>query len=284
MQEFKKMQRTPPSTMYSSQPNLHSEPQDLEVIMNTNTRKRKNPEGEEIKDLKESILTTIKDLFATEISQLRQQNVQIMQSNTEILELLQANAENFKQLNDKMNTLETKYLKTLHRIDELETHINNLEKHRNKNIVEVRNVPKQEKENLQSVLSLLYENLKLPPMPSVVQCYRKGKHNAPIIIEFINFDDKEKLLKATKKYNKDNISQKLNSSHLGFSGDIKPVYVSEPLTTMNKKILMTARNLVKEGQYKYCWTSRGNILIRKADGEPALEIRSCAQIEALRST
>lgn len=284
MQELKNMQRTPPSAIYSSQPNLHTESEDHETIKNINTRKRKNPDAVELNDLKESIKTMFKDLFAIEISQIKQQNAQIMQSNTEILELLQTNAENFKQLNDKMHTIETKYSKTLDRIDELESQLNNLEKHQNKNIVEVRNVPQQEKENLQSMLALLYENLKLSNMPNVVQCYRKGKHNAPIVLKFRNFEDKEMLLKATKSYNKINSNQKLSSSHLGLSGNTKPVYISEPLTSINKKILMTARNLVKDGHFKYCWTSRGNILIRKADGEPAMVIKTCAQIETFRST
>lgn len=286
MQNIEIMQHTPrscQSSLYSSQPNLHIDQQDQEVIKNVNVRKRKNPACDEISDLKESLMTAFKDLFTAEIAQVKEQNAQIMQSNSEMLDILQANTDSFKQLNDKMLILENKYATAMERIDELELQLNDLQKHRIKNTVEIRNIPKQDKESPQAIVNLLYDYLKLPYTSAISQCYRKGKNNAPIVIEFSNHEEKEKIIKAIKKYNRDNKMDKLNTSHLGFSENATPVYVSEALTTMNKKILTAARSLVKDGHYKYCWTFRGNILIRKNDGDSALVLKSCAQIETLRS-
>lgn len=286
MQNFKIMQHTPRSSrssLCSSQPNLHIDQQDQEMIKNVNIRKRKNPSCDEISDLKESLMTAFKDFFTAEISQVKEQNAQIMQSNTEILEILQTNADNLKQLSDKILILENKYSAARDRIEELELQLNDLQKHRIRNTVEIRNIPRQDKENPLTVVSLVYDYLKLPFSSAINQCYRKGKNSAPIVIEFNSYQEKENLLKATKKYNRDNKMDKLNTSHLGIRGDITSVYVSEALTAMTKKILMAARNLVKDGYYKYCWVSRGNILIRKNDGEPALVLKSCSQIETLRS-
>lgn len=280
------MQRTPKSNynmLYSSQPNLHTETNDNEMIRNVNLRKRKNPDLGEISDLKDSLMKSVKDALNSEICEMKQQNALILKSNAEILQLLHASAANFQELNSKLVTLETKHATAMERISELETQVNELQKQGCKNTVEIRNVPRREKENLDIIIDSLYSNLKLTAATETMQCYRKGRNNAPIIIEFSNPKEKDLLLKATKTFNNENKTSKLNSTHLGIDGDKHPVYISEALTTMNKKILAAARELVKDGMYKYCWTSRGNILLRKADGEPALVLKSCAQVESLRS-
>lgn len=201
-----------------------------------------------------------------------------------MLELLHANIANFNQLNNKVVTLENKHAAAIERIEELEINLNDLQKQHIKNKVEIRGIPREEKEDLQTMMSTLYANLKLAPVTDMIQVYRKGKKHSLFVIDFKTLSDKEVLLKAAKTFNKENQDFKLNSSHLGYNGNKQPVYISESLTPMSRKILGMARALVKEGHYKYCWTSRGNVLIRKKDGESALILRSCAQLDALRST
>lgn len=282
------MQRTPKKSsqveMYSSQPELHTETYDNEIARNVNFRKRKNPDGDEIHDLKESLMKSFKDTLNAEISEMKQQNALILKSNTEILDLLHKNAANFMEINDRLVTLETRHTTAMERIDELESQVNELQKLHNRNIVEIRNVPRQEKENVLTAVKSLYANLQLSATNEILQCYRRGKNNSPIIVEFKEIKEKEMLLKAVKNFNTKNKEFKLNTNHLGFGGDKLPVYVSEALTPTNRKILAAARDLIKDGLYKYCWTSRGNILIRKNDGEPALVLKSCTQVEALRSS
>lgn len=271
--------------MSSSHPNLYFEADlDIEEIRNINFRKRKDPQTIEIEQLKDSLIKSFKEVLNAEVSDMKAQITQVMKANTEILESLNANTAHLKLLSDRFITLETKHAVAMERIDELESQLNDLQKHRNRNTVEIRNVPRNEKESLPTLVSSLYDSLKLLAATEILQCYRRGRNNSPIIVEFKDHNDKEKLIKAAKKYNAGSKDEKLNSKHFGIDGDRQPVYISETLTPISRKILAAARDLVKDGLYKYCWTSRENVLVRKTDGQPALVLKSCKHVENLRST
>ena len=111
--------------------------------------------------------------------------------------------------------------------------------------------------------------------------YRKGKGDAPIILEFKGNAEKEKLIKNTKIFVTRGNSDKLTSAHLGIKADTKKVYVSEALTHKTKKILSATKSLMKKGCIKHSWVSRGNVLIRKQDSDSPVLINSFEQLNAL---
>lgn len=281
------MQRTPKSghsAMFSSQPNLSTENDLNDVVRNINLRKRKNPDLDLVMDLKDSLMQSFKDMLNAEVSEMKQQNVQILQSNAEIIQLLQANAADLKQANEKIAVLESGHAAALERVNDLEYQLHEVQKQQKKKMVEIRNLPRDDKENIKEICDTLYNTLNIQPAAGIAQMYRKGKNsNSPIVIEFHDENQKENLLTAVKKFNKSENSSKLSSEHLGVKGDRTKVYVSEAITTMTKKIYGEARDLVKNGQYRYCWISRGNVLLRRDEGQPAVLIKSLHQIAALRS-
>lgn len=279
------MQRTPKATQqvkYSSHPDLSVETSDdqINLIRNINIRKRKNPEEEQLKDLKDSLLQSFKEVMSSEIAELKEQNKGILESNAEILKLLQINAANYKEISNRVEVLETRNTELLQRIDELELQLNFMQKKITSNIVEIRNIPRNENEDLQDIVKKLC-NIVHTPYVNTSHVYRRGKDNAPIVIEYTGTSERVTLMKALKKYNTDNKDNPLNSENLGISGHKARIYLSEPLTFTSKKVLAAARDLVKNGIYKYCWTSRGNILLRKEEGAPAIVIKSLNQITDL---
>lgn len=140
------------------------------------------------------------------------------------------------------------------------------------------NIPPEEKD-VHSVVNIVYNVLDLQPINAQTNIYRRGKNFGPIVIEYQDEKEKEILIKAVKKYNKENKDKPLTTDKLGVCGASSKVYISEALTHMAKKILTSARVLVKNGSYKHCWISRDNILLRKEDGQPAIVLKSLNQIK-----
>ncbi|XP_059046965.1 uncharacterized protein LOC131842452 [Achroia grisella] len=272
------MQRTPKSShpiQYLSQPDLTVENQDK--ARNIYIRKRKNPDFE-MMDIKDSLMLSFKSMLNSEITDIKKQNTKILESNAEIINLLQINASNYQEVSEKVETLEIKHAAALDRIDDLETQLEGIQKQLKRNTVEIRNVPKREKENLNEVVANIYSaiNLKMENVP--INVFRRGKNISPIIVEYQYLEHKEILIKAFKNFNNENKNAPLNRQHLGFHSDNSRIHITESLTTESKKIWIAARELVKKGSYKYCWTSRGTVLLRKDDGCPAIAVKSYKQL------
>lgn len=87
--------------------------------------------------------------------------------------------------------------------------------------------------------------------------------------------------RAAKKFNSENKSNKLNSKHLGLEGLEKPVYISENLTPKARRLFFRARELKRSKAYLFCWTSNGNVFIRKSEDDPAIPVESELQIDRL---
>ncbi|KAJ0169247.1 hypothetical protein K1T71_015277 [Dendrolimus kikuchii] len=253
-----------------------------DMVKNANLRKRKALDLDTVKDLKDSLMHSFKNMLNEEITEMKQQNQKIIDTNNEILKLLQINATEINKVKEQVNMLELKYEASIKRVDELVLQIHELQKKQNNNTIEIRNIPKQDKENIEAICNQLYTILNITTSMNVFQTYRRGKNKrSPIIVSFQDIKQKEELLKAYKKFN-DGDNLKLTCEHIGFKQDNSRIYISEPLTTLNKKILGAARNLVTANLYKYCWVSRGNVLLRKSDSEPAIVVKTLGQLAALR--
>lgn len=127
-----------------------------------------------------------------------------------------------------------------------------------------------------------HKTLGIPQINENVIVFRRGRKKGPTVIECQDSNSKEKLIKAARKYNSDYKDKPLSTDILGFAGAFTRIYVSQSLTSMSKQILAAARELVKNG-VKYCWASRGNILLRKQEGQPAIVVKSLSQLMDLTS-
>lgn len=280
------MQRTPKSgqqVKYSSYPNLTIEPEaDDSLMRNINLRKRKNPEEIHFQEMKDALLQSFKEMMNTEIAEIKNQNVKILESNKEIIGLLQINATSYKEISNRVEVLETKHATALKRISDLEVQLNSIQKKMINNMVEIRNIPREDGEDLKEIVETICNTIQTQQIKNA-NIYRRGKSNAPIIIEYEEPKERDILLKAFKMYNSAKRDNPLNTESIGYGGMKSKIYISEYLTPMSKKILAAGRNLVKNGSFKYCWTSQGNVLLRKEEGQPALIINSLNQIDELTS-
>lgn len=94
---------------------------------------------------------------------------------------------------------------------------------------------------------------------------------------------KETVLENVKAFNKTKkIGEKLNTGHFLIQGPVKPVFISELLTTRAQRLFYLARSFQKQHNYAFCWSSHGIIYLRKDEKSPHMKIASETDIENLR--
>lgn len=174
------------------------------------------------------------------------------------------------------------------KISKLEERVEDLQRIAHCNLVEIRNVPSQEKETKQDLIKIM---LNLSQALSVKinshdirDAYRgpgKGM-NKPIIMNLPDITTKYNILSALKLHNSKNPTNKIGTLHAGFTGPQIPIFISEHLTTNARRLFYLAREMKKANNIKFCWTSNGRVFIRKTDGSPAIQIRSEEQIGSFK--
>lgn len=287
------LRRTPPTTpgTSSSQPDLTIDKEN--PVWTSNLRKRKTPDADNLGDFCQEIKSMIKLLqdkqdqkfekLNTAIEANSKQNNDLLASNTEIQKLLLEYKKECVELKQKVSFLESECANSQNKIDKLEEQLDEMQKFQNRNMIEIRNVPRDEKENLPEILSSLLNAVNIAPQTAEInQIYRRGKDNAPILVEFKDTEKKKEVLQAVKAYNSHHKDRRLNCENLGLHHKDTPFYVSETLTRKTKTLLHAAKQAATEMNYKYCWVSRGTVQLRKNDGSPAVRIISTQQVENLK--
>ncbi len=91
------------------------------------------------------------------------------------------------------------------------------------------------------------------------------KGSLPILVIMKSKEQKLKIIKNKKK---------LVGVEFGKLGiNAKKIFINENLTNQSKALLFKANTQRKEKEWKFIWTSNGNIYLRKDEGSPIMHIR-----------
>ncbi|KAL4716157.1 hypothetical protein ACJJTC_013934 [Scirpophaga incertulas] len=190
------------------------------------------------------------------------------------------------QINDIQVKLDIAEINSSNR--DLKVRLNQVEQISRSNNIELQCVPENKNENLYSIVQQLSKTIKCPLSDSDVHyCTRiaKQNNNSPrpraILVKFSNRRLRDTFLANAIKFNKNNPSNRLNTSHLGYGGDKKSVFVSEHLTLDAKQLHLKTRQRARELNYRYCWTRDGKILVRKSDTSNFIHIKDSLDLEKL---
>lgn len=186
----------------------------------------------------------------------------------------------------KIKTLEEECRRNRSEIAVLQEKMEDLQRVSKLTFIELRNVPYKPNESKKDLINYVLNcsntlNVKLQAS-DIQDIYRlKGKRssNTPIVTQLTQVHLKNSLISAVKDLNK--TANKLNAGHAGLEGSTSPIYLAEHLTIHSRKLFYLARQLTKENKIKYCWTSDGKVLVKKADGTPTIYIKSETQLEEL---
>ncbi|XP_037298997.1 uncharacterized protein LOC119190695 [Manduca sexta] len=173
----------------------------------------------------------------------------------------------------------------MNKVKELEKGItgrlNILEQHQRECNLEMNGVPENRSENITKLIGILASKIECPISETdIVHASRVAKINKEndrprtIIFKLRSRLLRDSLLAAVQTYNKHNPREKINSHHLGISGNCVPIYVSEHLSPTNKSLHAAVRLKAKELGYKFVWVRDGRIYARKDEFCSALHIRS----------
>lgn len=242
------------------------------------------------------ISTVIKDMF-TEFSKEQEKRFQelqntistVNQQNIQLNKTVQLMAEKYDEFILKISNLEKERQEDKKVIKILEEKIENLERKSCATSIEIRNLPKKLDESKDTLCNTIIGLGKILDVHidtnNVRDIYRwNSRDNSnPIVVNFNTTLIKEKILKSLKNYNKNkNLQDKLNTKNLNFEGPTRPVYVSECLTRNTQKIYFHARKFQRSHDYKFCWTSRGIVYLKKDTNSKQVRVSSESDIEALR--
>ncbi|KAJ8704229.1 hypothetical protein PYW08_012953 [Mythimna loreyi] len=241
---------------------------------------------EEIK----SMITTLWKAQQQEIISIPATLKEIQQSNLNIENSISLLTAQNEELSRKIVQLEEKSKKERDHILLLEEKIENLQMGARKSNLEIKNVPRgpsETKEDLvQMVLCLSSTVGGTLSKTDIKDVYRvrgkkKESSNTAIVVELASTLIKTDILKLCKAFNTTK-AYKLCAKHLGLRvGGDTPIFVSEQLTAKGARLHFLARDLIKAGKYKFCWTAYGRVYIRKSENTPIITVKSEAQVQQL---
>lgn len=175
-------------------------------------------------------------------------------------------------------------------IDELGSQVNSLEQRARTNNLEIQCVPENSSENLVSIIMKLNEVIGARILKeNINNCTRVAKSNPHtkrprnIVVQFTSQNIRDAFLASVIKFNKYNQHDKLNTTHIGYQGEKKPIFVSEHLSPANKALHAATRVKAKELGYKYVWVRNGKIFMHKNDLSDLKLIRDTSSLEKISS-
>lgn len=210
-------------------------------------------------------------------------------SNNNVEKAVELFAEQLTSIQTKISSLESNRKELSTHIAFLDDKCDILEHSLRKPCIEIRNVPKRPKESKEDLYSSVFglikalnTSLELAEVRDIYRIpVRSSKDCSTIIVELCNTLTKGKILYAAKKHNSVNRDNQLNSGHLGLDGLRTTIYLSEYLSSKNKKLHYLAREFAKSEKYAFCWTSSGRVYLRKKDGDSYVLVRSEEQLKEM---
>lgn len=241
------------------------------------------------KNMMESQNNVFKKL-ASDVAEVKAQNNEIYSTNQEIEKSMSFINKKFEELKKKVENLEKERSELNDHANDLENKLRDVQLSSRSSSIEMRNVPLKDKEthsDLMSIVSGIGRAIGCPVTSSEIRDIRRlsGKPGTtrPIVAEFGQVHAKNRFLSSARDFNRKLQTQdKLNTETIGLSGGRQPIFVAEYLSASSKRLLSLAREFAKENKYAYCWSSNGNIFLRKEPQGKQLIIRSEKCLQDLR--
>lgn len=235
---------------------------------------------------------TILRKLTSDIAEVKQQNKEIKKSNKEIEKSIEYLSREYESMIQMVTKLEKESSEQRTYIRELENKINDIQRSFRSATIEIRNVPSNDKETSNDLATVVLETCKAVQVAVKVEelrdIYRlpgKQGQSRPIIAEFTTVPLKNKVLEATRAFNKGRtVSDKLNSGHIGINGHIQPIYLAEHLPISLRKLFHEARSFAKLYSYKFCWSQNGRILLRQSETSKTIHVHSLSCLQSLQKS
>ncbi|CAH0405657.1 unnamed protein product [Chilo suppressalis] len=209
--------------------------------------------------------------LVADVAEIKSQNAQIQKTNQDIENSISFINQQYEDMKLRIEILEKERTELRNYTETLENKLRDLQLNARNASIEIRNVPATDKETFTDLVSIVTKigmtidrNVSLSDIRDVRRLPAKPGANKPIIVEFVCVQTKHQFLACSKSFNKKKTNEvKLNTSHIGVPGEQRPVFVDEYLPPTMKKLFYYSREFAKQHKYMFCWSSNGNIFLRK---------------------
>ncbi|CAH0399888.1 unnamed protein product [Chilo suppressalis] len=262
-------------------------------------RNKRKFEGHDHSDMR-SFMAEMRLQFSTftdnqdkQLRVLQESITSIKEQNSDIFKSIEFISKKYDEITVKLQKIEKERENNLNYIMSLEDKIDFMEKKSRATYLEIRNIPRSDKEtkdNLCLILVKIAKTLNITlDMRDIRDIYRINNSNSenkhrPIIVELGSVILKNNFLSAIKKFNKVKGAEKLNTQHINMEGSPNFIYISESLTQKLKRLFYLSREFAKANDYNYCWTANGNVYLRKQEGAAHIRINSEADLDKILET
>lgn len=234
---------------------------------------------------------TILNQLVSEVAELKKQNSEIQKTNLDIEKSMNFMNSQYEEVKGRVETLERERSELKEYAVTLENKIKDLQFSSRSACIEIRNFPSKDKEtytdlvtNVTKIGSIINMDVPTSEIRDIRRLPGKPGTYKPIVAEFTNVQTKNNFLARSREYNKNHIKpDKLNTTLIGLPGDRQPIYVDEYLPLSSRKLMFQAREFAKTMNYNFCWSSNGNIFLRKEPGAKQILIRSTHCLAELRN-
>ncbi|CAH0764211.1 unnamed protein product [Diatraea saccharalis] len=195
-----------------------------------------------------------------------------------------------KDMQTKIDGLENQRKEISSQILHIEEKCEFLEKNSKKTYKQIKYVPRPEiemKEMLYKYVSNHAKTLDITLQPGELRdVYRlpnKKEPKKPTIIAELELSDtliKNKIISAARKLNK---YRKLNVNSLGIANDTSTIYLSEYLTSKARRLHFLVREFAKSKNFQFCWTSGGNVYLKKKEESESIMVKNVAQLNTIQA-
>lgn len=198
------------------------------------------------------------------IKQIAEQNAQVIKDNQAIInELKQHNVicdRNLKEVNLNVSRLDSRVI-LLERVSTLKSI----------NILGVPPVENEKTADLYKIVKKICGFVKVTVSErDMDDIFRFGKEKKSIRVDFVSKLKKREMINAMK-------TKEVKGSDVGIS-ESPQIFVFEHLLHATHKIHIEAKKLKREGLVKFVWVKDGKVLLREAEGEPVIIVKSLADL------
>lgn len=268
------------------------------VVSQRNKRQRQSSE-EKMCSFRDEIRDMLKDWKETqngmlnklisEVAKIKEQNIEIKQTNEEIEKSLLFVNQQYEDMRQKVEDLESERKKQLLKIAMLESLVEDTQRNLKASSLEVRNVPitsitKTNTDLCKVVVDTckaIGVNIQNTEIRNVFSINSKSGKST-IVADFTSVVLRNNVLQGVKSFRKQNPDRHLTSLDIGVTGQQVPIYISEALTSKSRRLFFLARDVAKTKDYKFCWSSNGKVYLRKNIDTSRIEIRDEVQLANLR--
>lgn len=220
--------------------------------------------------------------LVSDVSDLKTQCNQIQKSNLEIEKAMEFISDKYEEMRNHIEELKKEREDDKQMISNLEKQIHGLQQKSRSATIEIRNISYSEKENTSDLTAVVIEvgktiNLTIQPsdLRDVFRVPSRPEKTGPIVAEFSSVQLKNNFLERTRNFNKSRqVGEKLNTQHVGRTGEKKPIYINEHLTPITRKLFYQSRQFAKQNGFNFCWSSNDKIYIRKDNDTKKYLIKS----------